>query len=362
MKPYIVIIAAILLSLTACGKKDAPQTMGKGPGNDDRQAVMIESLSPRDIDEQITVSGKLEGITDIVMSSESSGRLLELYKKLGDSLNQGDRIGKLENDVTRIRVEQAEAAYNAAESSFSNAQKNLSYAESAKAGKLISEAEYNTAIAAFKGAKAGLDGASAALESARLAYANSYLVAPAKGKISYLHVALGQYIAPGMPIVSITDASTLILKTGVGESQISKVRTGLAAEINYQGKSYRGSIRGFGIKPMAGSANYPLEIAVSPGQELLPGMVVRAQIKTNTYRNMLSTLLTNVSKEFDRNYLWLLSSSEDGKTQVANRVEVELGQIIGQYVQILSGAAEGDVIVVSGSENLEDGSAVKIRE
>lgn len=361
MKPYLVIIATIALSLAACGKKADASPKGQ-QGNDDRQAVMVETLSLRDIDEHITVSGKLEGITDIVMSSESAGRLLQLYKKLGDNVSMGERIGRIENDVARIRVEQAEASYIAAESGLQNVQQNRDYAESAKARNLISEAEYNAALTAYKSAKAGFDGANAALESAKQAYNNSYLMAPAKGKISFLHVAAGQYIAPGMPIANITDGSTLILKTGVGESQIVKVREGQEADVVYQGKSHRGRIRGFGIRPLAGSANYPLEIAVTPGQDLLSGMVVRAQIKTKTYRNMLYTSLTNVIKEFDKNYLYVLSPAEHDDAQIANRKEVELGQIIGQYVQILAGAEVGNVIVISGSENLEDGSAVKIRQ
>jgi RND family efflux transporter MFP subunit len=361
MKRYMIIFAAIVLGLSACGKKDDSATAAKGRGNDDRQAVMVESLSLRDVDEYVTVSGKLEGITDIVMSSESSGRLMELNKKLGDTVQAGDRIGRVENEVSRIRVEQAEAAFSSGESALQNARKNLDYAEIARAQNLISEAEYNTAISAFKGAKAGYDGANAALEAARQAYNNSYLVAPAKGKISYLHVAVGQFVSQGMPIANITDGSTLILKTGVGESQIAKLREGQIADISYQGKNYQGRVRGFGIRPMAGSANYPLEISVSPGSALLPGMVVRAQIKTNTYRNLLYTSITNVAKEYDKNYLWVLNSGE-GDKQIASRREVQLGRSIGQFVEIISGAEIGDVIVISGSENLEDGSPVKIRQ
>jgi len=361
MKFFLIVLAVIALSISACGKQEAEQTKPGAGRSDDRQAVMVETLSLRDIDEYVSVSGKLEGITDIVMNSESSGRVMELYKKLGDKVEQGERIGRLENDVSRIRVDQAEAAFMAAESSMQNADRNLDYAESAKAQNLISEAEYNTALSAFKGAKAAYDGANAALESARLAYNNSYLVAPAAGKISYLHVAVGQLVSPGMPIASITDASTLILKSGVGESQISKLRTGLPVVVDFRGKSYSGKVRGFGIRPISGSANYPLEIEINSSKDLLPGMVVKARIKTNTYRNMLYTPLTNVAKEFDNNYLWVLNSRDNQKIS-ATRQEVSLGRTIGQYVELLSGAAVGDTIVVSGSENLEDGSLVKIRE
>ncbi|MDD2229922.1 MAG: efflux RND transporter periplasmic adaptor subunit, partial [Candidatus Cloacimonetes bacterium] len=204
-KKIIVLALSLLLLLSACGKKDKAQGTLK---QDDGLAVMTEELSLRSIDEYITVSGKLEGITDITMSSETSGRILKLNKRLGDSVAKGERIGMVENNVTQIRLDQAEAAYLSAETAMDNANKNLSYAEASKAKNLISEAEYNTALSAFKGAKAAFDGAKAAKEQARLALANSYLVAPEGGVISNLMVASGQYINPGQAIATITDAST----------------------------------------------------------------------------------------------------------------------------------------------------------
>lgn len=353
----ILIILSLLLLLGACGKKN-DKKQGK-PANDDRQAVMVEELSLRPLDEYISLSGKLEGITDITMSSETSGRILKLYKRLGDSIAKGERIGMVENDVTQIRLEQAEAALLSSESAFENARKNLSYAEASRAKNLISEAEYNTALSAYKGAKAGYDGAKAAKEQARLALANSYLVAPEGGTISNLMVAAGQYINPGQAIASITDAGTLILKTGVGESQIAKLKKGQAVEIRYQnsGKAYSGRIRGFGIRPLANSATYPVEIEINGTRDLLPGMVVSARILTTRYSSLLYTPITNIVKEFDKNYVFVVV---DG-SKVQKR-EVKLGRIIGENVELLSGAEAGESIVNTGSENLEDGSLVTIRQ
>ncbi|MDD4310211.1 MAG: efflux RND transporter periplasmic adaptor subunit [Candidatus Cloacimonetes bacterium] len=353
----ILIILSLLLLINACGKKnDKKQSK---PANDDRQAVMVEELSLRPLDEYISLSGKLEGITDITMSSETSGRILKLYKRLGDSVSKGERIGMVENDVTQIRLEQAEAALLSSESTFENARKNLSYAEASKAKNLISQAEYNTALSAYKGAKAGFDGAKAAKEQARLALANSYLVAPEGGTISNLMVATGQYINPGQAIASITDASTLILKTGVGESQISKLKKGQAAEIRYQNsnKAYSGKIRGFGIRPLANTATYPVEIEINSTRDLLPGMVVSARILTTRYSSLLYTPITNIVKEFDKNYVFVVA--EGDKVQ---KREVLLGRIIGENVELISGAEAGERIVTTGSENLEDGNLVTIRQ
>lgn len=353
--PVAIALAMALFGPAACGKGGKPSGQ---PAQDDRVAVMVEELALRPISEYISVSGKLEGITSIVMSSETSGRILELNKRLGDRVGKGERLGRVENEVLKIRLEQAEAAVTSAQSALENAQKNLNYAEASKARNLISEAEYNTAFSAFKGAKAAFDGAKAAQEQSRLAYDNSFLTAPEAGFIANLNVNVGQYINPGQPIATITNASTLILKTGVGESRIGKLQKGQLAEIRYQGSGrvFSGRVRGFGISPLAGTATYPVEIEIGQPGDLLPGMVVSAKILTTRYNDLLYTPITNITKEYDRNYIFVV---REGK---AEKREVTLGRSIGENVELISGAEPGDMIVTSGSENLEGGSLVNIRQ
>ena len=351
----ILILMAALLILSGCGKKAGKPEM---PKDKDSQAVMVQEMVPGTLEDFINVSGKLEGITDITMSSETSGRILQLYKRLGDRVAKGERIGMVENDVLQIRLEQAEAALASAETALDNARRNLSYAENSKTRNLISEVEYNTAASAFKGAKAAYDGAKAARESARLAVDNSYLVAPEAGTISNLMVASGQYINPGQAIAKITDAKSLILKTGVGETQIGKLKKGLAAQISYIGskQQFTGKVRGFGTSPITNTANYAVEIEVPANGVLLPGMVVSAHILTDRYPNLLSTSIANISKEFGKDYVYIVQNDK------AVKREVTLGRIIGEDVELLAGVSEGDLLVTTGAENLEDGTKVNIRK
>jgi len=354
-KSIILLLAAALL-ISACNKsKSAPD---RRMGRNDSQPVMVEELIPRTLDEYITVSGKLEGGTDITMASETSGRILQLYKKLGDKVIKGEKIGMVDNEVYRIRLDQAEAAKLSAEAALETAQLNLNTSERLFANKTISQVEYNSAISAFKGAKANLDGAKANLEAARKAYDNSYLVAPEAGIISNLMVSVGQYVNNGTPIAYITDDKVLLIKTGVGESQIGKLKQGLSADIYAPGKdkAVKGFIRGFGNRPLAATANYPVEIQLSNTSGLLPGMVVTAKILSGRYKDRLYTSVNNVIKEFDRTYVFVVNDKN-----LAIRKEVKLGQIIGENIIILSGVEVGEKIVISGMENLEDQTEVQVR-
>ena len=354
MKRYLILISIIAILLSACGKgKQGPMQT-----KDEKQPVTVEELSLRELDDFVTVSGKLEGITDITMSSETSGRVVAIYKKLGDRVARGERIGRIDNDVYQYRFDQSEAALASVQSAFDNASKNLNYAEVALKRGLISEAEYNTALSAFKNAKAGLDGAKAGLESSRSGVNASYFTAPEAGVISNLNIVSGQYIGMGAPVASITDASRLIIKTGVGESQISKLKKGQRVEISYPGRSesLAGTVRGFGIRPLNTSSTYPLEIEIANPKGLLPGMVVRAKILTDHYTDLLYSSITNFSKEFGKTYAFVINAQNK-----AEKREVTLGKVIGEYVLIESGLDVGDKLVSSGSENLEDGSVVEIK-
>ncbi len=356
MRTRMIIVSIVLLmALSACGKKKAK---AQGMIRDDRQAVMVEELKLGALEDYISLSGKLEGITDVTMSSETSGRVLQLYKRLGDRIGKGERIGMVENDILLIRQNQADAAKTSAEIALQNAQKNLDYARASRTKNLISEAEYNTAASAFNAAQAAFDGAKAAFEAARLAYNNSYLVAPEAGTISNLLVATGQYVNPGQAIAKITDARSLILKSGVGESQIGKLKKGLAAEISYVGskEKFMGRVRGFGSSPITNTANYAVEIEIPGSGTLMPGMVVSARILTDRYRDLLYTGIANISKEFGKDYVYVVEQDK------AIKREVSLGRIIGGNVEITSGVEPGELLVTTGAENLEDGTPVNIRK
>jgi len=360
VKRLLIISIGLILLLSACGRSGDAQAGGSRQSAQG-QAVMVSRLEPMDLNEYVRVSGRLEGITDFTMSAESSGLVLGLYKKLGDQVMIGERIGQLENEILESRLASAQAALVSAEANLSIANDNYFFALAASDRGLISDAEFKAADTARAAAESAHLSAMANAQSAGTAYENSYLLAPRAGTISQLFVSEGQLVNMGSPVASITDASTLILKTGVGESQIGKLRKGQSATISHDGKSYSAKVRGFGIRPLPNSASYPVELELSGESGLIPGMVISAQIRTNTYRGIVATQVTNLVREYDKDFIFVVEEDDEGNA-VASRRELVLGRSISGYREILAGVEQGELIVVSGAENLEDGSPVSIRQ
>ncbi len=350
------LILFILLSF-GCKKKQTNDLNDSSLSSKDIPVIVEKTLN-RNLKEYIQIIGTLEGKSDISFISETSGKIVELNKKLGDWVNKGETIGRIDNKDFAIQLNQAMFALSAAEATKETADLNLKSAEVLKKAGSISYVEYSNAKSSFKNAFSAYEGALARVEQARKTLDNSNLTAPISGQIVDLPIQIGQTINMGSKVCGIVDTKNLIIKTGVGESSISQINNGQPVVIDYSDKniSVTGVITGIGLKPLTGTANYPIEIALKETKGLLPGMVVKGEILSKTYTDVLYVSLNSIVQEYDKNYVFVI----DDKS-IAHRLEVKLGKKINENVIILEGLKINESLVTEGYENLEEGVKVTVR-
>ncbi len=353
----IALLSSMLLA-NACSKKQDSQKKGPNQEASREFPVLLETAQARDLHEYIKVAGTLEGKNDIVLVSETSGKIVEMYKKLGDWVEKGTAIGRVDNSDYVSTLRQAKASLTAAEASYESAELSYKSSEELYKDKKISQGDFNNAKSAYKNAYANLEGANARVEQARKSFENSQFTAPVSGQITDLPVQTGQTISQGAKIASIVNTKSLMIKTGVGESYIRSVKKNSPVDIFYEtsDKVYQGIISGVGQKPIAGTANYPIEIILNNSGDLLPGMVVEAKILSKTYKNVIFTSLNNIVQEYDKSFIFVVDDKD-----IAQRKEVTLGAKVNENVIITSGVSIGERIVYEGLENLETGTKVSVR-
>ncbi|WP_053058328.1 efflux RND transporter periplasmic adaptor subunit [Pedobacter sp. BMA] len=262
------VIIAILIGLKVAGVIGGEKT----------EKVTTEKASDKTVIETVTASGKIQPETEVKLSSEVSGEVVELKVKEGDIVKAGQLLCKVRPDVLQSGYERTVATYNAQKASVAGAQQQLAqnqanfinaeatYKRNVElfAKKVISASEFDSAKAAYLSAKATLESAKenvvgakftleqtgANVKEAGANLAKTTIYAPVDGVVSKLSIELGDRILgtsqmAGTEIMRISNLSSMEVNVDVNENDITRVKVGDKASIEvdaFSDKKFRGVV------------------------------------------------------------------------------------------------------------------------
>ncbi len=352
-----IIILLLTILLASCSKEEPSKMKMDGNTKEKEIIVMVQEMQPRDLDKYIRVTGKLEGFNDVNLTSEVSGKVIEIFKSLGDWVEKGEAIARIDNSDYENQLKQAEAVLMAAESSLEMANINLTVSSNLYEQDKISENELLQTKSNQKNAQAGFNGALANVESMRKRFENSQFTAPVSGYIAELNLEVGEMVSQGKIIAGIVNTKKLIIKSGVSESDIAYVKKGNLVNLSVNGNTVQGKVTGVGIRPMTGGNNYPVEIVLDNYDQMLyPGMVVESHIFSRTFKDVLFTSIENLREKYDNEFVYVINSENRAEIRI-----VTLGEKVANNVIISSGLEPGDKLVIDGIDSLTEGALVDAR-
>lgn len=322
--------------------------------------VIAKTIQPKTIYKYTKITGKLEGKTNTIFTSQISGKIIEINKELGDWINKSESIGTTDNSEAALQLEQSEANVLSAEVVLDNAERDYLAAKKLLQSKDISQTEYQNQLSNYKTAQANLKAANANLKLMQKNYNASKLVAPVSGYITYLPIHLGEMINQGSTICKIVDSSQLIINTSITENEVMNIKRENTVYIESKTgkKDLTGKVVGVGIAPKPNSNNYPLKILVDNfNHDLIAGMVVTGKIKTYTYKNALAVSINNTKSHYDDTIVYTVDTDN-----IVHENVIQYSDKIEDLLIIQSGISLGDRIIIENSSNIKDGQKVKVKE
>ncbi|NTU80739.1 MAG: efflux RND transporter periplasmic adaptor subunit [Chloroflexales bacterium] len=198
-------------------------------------------------------------------------------------------------------------------------------------------------------AEARVAQAQAQLNQAQIQLDDATLRAPFAGVVATLNVAPGESVGAQAPLVLI-DVSRYLVKVTVDEVDIARVQQGQPVEvlIDALGESLAGTVVSLEPLPQSDSAvtAYQVTVEIDPaGKGLKPGMTASATIVADSRQGVLRVPAAAVRDESGQSVVGVVVTGESGKRSVEDR-PVELGLRTADSVEIVSGLAEGDQVVV----------------
>ena len=191
-------VALVLIaSFSACGKK---QNTLKEMADEAVTNVTVTQAVKRELENTVTYTGEIEASESTSVSAKVSGQATEVYKDVGDYVNAGEALVKVDDTNYRTQYEQALASYKQAVSSLDRAKASYTQAESAKksaeAAYGQAQAGYNNAVAAYNSTVNGSSEQtkvqlSSALNSAQIAF-NDAQTAYEQQKVLYENGAISK--------------------------------------------------------------------------------------------------------------------------------------------------------------------------
>ena len=371
--------------------------------------VATEKVGVNPIIEAVTANGKIQPETEVKISPDVSGEIVELHVKEGDFVQKGTLLFKIKPEIYISSRDRAAATLNSTKSRLAQVEAQMIQAELAfnRSKKLfeentISKADFEQAESQYKVAKAEMESAQYSIKSseASLKEANENLIkttvySPMTGTISSLLVEQGERVVganmmTGTEVLRVADLNRMEVVVDVNENDIIRVKLGDTAIVEvdaYLDRDFKGvvteiansantlgttsdQVTNFKVRILILKESYEDLISEKNPSPFRPGMSASVDIYTSSKANVMTVPIQAVTTRTDttitdpaaKNDIRTLVFVSDGTYALARDVTTGIQDNVN--IEILSGlTGEEDVIVqpfTAISKKLSDSTRIEV--
>ena len=394
----IVLVLLLLLAFVpGCSHSNPQPAAGATAPASAAVAVQTAKVEVRELQRTVDAVGSLDPNEEITVSNQVEGLVSKVFVDLGDSVKAGQVIAQLDTAELDLAVRQQTAALQQelahlgltessadvddattsqvrqADATFSETKIQLDRIKTLVSEGLVpqqqldeQQARYNVAEASLKSAREGVRNIRATIAARRVSLAlaqkklaDAKITSPMSGFIKERLIAEGVYLKMNSPVVTLVQNSPLKLRFDVPENALDSVR--VKGPISFQVDSFPnqkfiGQISRIAPSVDRQSRTLKVEALVTNTDGVLkPGLFARVLILTDRREK---ALIVPTAAVFQFAGLEKVFVIENGK--VAERI-VRSGTQNAEFVEIIEGVKEGDLVAISNLGNLQQGREVTTR-
>lgn len=278
----------------------AASACSAGEANEANSTLQTEVVARETIVSSVEATGTIEPIRIIEVKSQAGGEILELPVELGDYVESGALLVRIDPRDVQNAFEQAEADLEVAQARFDVAERQLERIQTLRDSDIVTADELESAILEQANAQATLVRARTNLQLAEDKLEDVTLRAPISGTIVERTIEEGQVVTGtrdltgGTALMRMADLREVQVRTLVDETDIGRLEPGLPAEIEvgaYPDRVFRGSV--LKIEPQAvveqNVTMFAVLTRIANEEDLLkPGMNADVEIVIGREENALA--------------------------------------------------------------------------
>jgi RND family efflux transporter MFP subunit len=360
-----VLLLAIGARLVTARKAAAPVAPAAQAASIELMASDVAIARRSELVATLAVTGGLKAVDSAIVKARVAAEVATLAVREGDRVHAGQTIGKLDDTEFRWRLRQAEDQASAAQAQLEIAERTLANNKALVDQGFISRTALETSISSANGAMASLQAARAAAELAKKALRDTEIQAPIGGLVAQRFVQPGERVPVDGRLVEIVDLSRIELEAAVAPEDVLGVRVGQSASVQVDGLPQAVGARVARINPstQTGTRAVLTYLELQPQPALRQGLFARGQIEL-TRKAALVVPASALRFEQARPYVIVVAGQRALQRPVTlgARGDAVFGVTAEAAVEILTGVAEGEVVLRGSVGALRDGTALKLSD
>lgn len=341
-------IAPLVFVLVACGGgSEPPEGTAAGAAtkhapNTSATRVEVATISASQPQLDVVRPGEVEGAREAHLAAALGGFVEAVKVENGATVKQGQPIAYVDSSVHNAQAKLTKIEVD-------DAKRELARLESL--GKSVASARVDAA-------RTRLARAEAQHAMSRTNQARAAVRAPFAGVIVDLQVERGEVVAPGAPIARLIQLTPALVSVAVTDRDVPALRVGAPARVSSSG--FAGEVDGTikRIQPAADldTRSFTVEVEVpNADKRLLPGMIARVTFSSSRTEKLMLMPQDFLVTQRAGNGVFIV-----GEGSVARWRPLELGTIYGTQIEVKSGLADGERVVVLGQRALAEGDQLLV--
>ncbi|PLR20602.1 efflux transporter periplasmic adaptor subunit [Caulobacter zeae] len=365
-----VLLAAVSLTLAACGQGKGGAAGGMGAGGPTPVGVVVVKTEP------VTLTSELQGRTSAYLVSEVRPQVGGIVKarlfQEGSYVRAGQPLYQIEPATFQASLNSAQAGLAQAQATYTAAKLKADRYKELVAVNAVSKQDNDDAQAAAQQAAANVAAQKAAVENARINLGWTRVVAPISGRIGKSSVTPGALVTASQAtaLATIQNLDKIYVDLTQSSAELLQLQRDLAggqlgrsgsAQVSLKledGSTYpvQGRLDFADVTVDQTTGSFGLRATFdNPNGTLLPGMYVRATLGKGVASNGVLIPQAGVSRDPKGN----ATVTVVGAKGVAEIRPITVGQTVGDKWLVTSGLKVGDQVIVEGLQKVRPGAPVK---
>ncbi len=354
MRPHIkitliftlLVISTVLIS--GCNKPEQAQhpvaEAGNQPENKALELIAADLVAVKTgtLAQKTAFTGALQAVHQTSIQTQVSATVLEVHAEVGQAVNKGQTLVRLNNQDNAARLAQARANLASAQ-----AQSNLNLSLVERKRRLfeqgfIAKLELEQSQVEYRAQQENVKAQQASVDIAVKASQDAVISSPISGYVTKRQVDRGQTVAIGQTLFEIVDPTRLEIKANLAASDRAKIHPGQSVSFHVQGSDQSYQAKVTRISPVADSMSRNIEFFAEPDSALSRlsiGAFVEGEIVQNSAQQGHLIPLSTIQNPDKNPMVWVI------RDQKIQHITVDVLQIDRkQEIALVKGLQDTDQV------------------